>query len=181
MWEFTHSLNTTPILVQTYDLGFNQIIPQNVLLLNLNVVRISFPISASGYVIASRSGVQIISSSVGTNLTTGSSYPITSSWANNVVSASYSLTSSYSNNSTSASYSLTASYWSGSVISSSYSDTSSYSNNSTSASYSLNSLSSSYSLTARFIKSLKIKFLKPTPSAITTPIFNINIICFLIF
>ena len=88
VWEFTHSLNTTPILVQTYDLGFNQIIPQNILLVNLDVARISFPISASGYVIASRSGVQTISSSVGTNLTTGSTYPITSSWANNVVSAS---------------------------------------------------------------------------------------------
>ena len=137
VWEFTHSLNTTPILVQTYDLDFNQIIPQNILLVNLNVARISFPISASGYVIASRSGLLIISSSVDTNLTTGSTYPITSSWANNVVSASYSLTSSYSNSSTSASYSLTASY----------SDSSSYSNNSNSSSY---ALSSSYSVTASY-------------------------------
>ena len=62
----------------------------------------------------------------GTTLVTGSTYPITSSWANNVVSASYSLTSSYSDNSISASYSLTASYWSGSVISSSYALSASY-------------------------------------------------------
>ncbi len=164
IWEFTHSLNTTPILVQTYDLDFNQIIPQNILLLNLNVVKISFPISASGYVIASRSGVQIISSSVGTNLTTGSSYPITSSWANNVISASYSLTSSYSKNSTSASYSLTASYsntssvalsasyslsasfYNGSVISSSYALSSSYAPIDTyiTSSWSINSLTASY-------------------------------------
>ena len=141
VWEFTHSLNTTPILVQTYDLDFNQIIPQNILLVNLDVARISFPISASGYVIASRSGLLVISSSVGTNLTTGSTYPITSSWANNVVSASY------SNNSTSASYSLTASYYDGSVVSSSYSDSSSYSNNSNSSSY---TLSSSYAVTASY-------------------------------
>ena len=128
VWEFTHSLNTTPILVQTYDLDFNQIIPQNILLLNLDVTRITFPISASGYAIASRSGLQIISSSAGTSLTTGSTYPITSSWANNVVSASYSLTSSYS-------------------VSASYSDTSSYSLTSISSSY---ALSSSYSATASY-------------------------------
>ena len=123
VWEFTHSLNASPILVQTYDINFNQIIPQNILLLNLDVTRITFPISASGYAIASISGIQIISSSAGTSLVTGSTYPITSSWANNVVSASYSLTSSYSNNSTSASYSISSSY----SLSSSYALTASYS------------------------------------------------------
>jgi hypothetical protein len=126
IWEFTHSLNANPILVQAYDTNFNQIIPQNIFLLNSNVVRLSFPVSASGYAIAARSGIQIISSSVGTGLITGSTYPITSSWANNVISSSYSLTSSYSSNSTTASYSLTASYWSGSVISASYALTASY-------------------------------------------------------
>lgn len=63
----------------------------------------------------------------GTTIITGSTYPITSSWANNVVSASYSLTSSYSFNSISASYSLTASY----SNSSSYAVTASYAANST--------------------------------------------------
>lgn len=89
VWEFTHSLNTTPILVQTYDLGFNQIIPQNILLVNLDVARISFPISASGYVIASRSGLLVISSSVNNDLITGSTYPITSSWSLNSNTSSY--------------------------------------------------------------------------------------------
>ena len=70
----------------------------------------------------------------GTTLTTGSTYPITSSWSNNVISSSYS---------------LTASYWSGSIISSSYSLSSisaSYAPTDTNitASWSLNSLTASY-------------------------------------
>jgi hypothetical protein len=47
------------------------------------------------------SSLFISSSTGGTNLITGSTYPITSSWANNVVSSSYNLSSSYA---------LTASY-----------------------------------------------------------------------
>lgn len=89
VWEFTHNLNTQPILIQTYDLNFNQIIPQNISLINLNVTRIDFPISASGYAIASRSGLLVISSSVNNDLITGSTYPITSSWALNSNTSSY--------------------------------------------------------------------------------------------
>ena len=73
----------------------------------------------------------------GTLLVTGSTYQITSSWANNVVSSSYALTASY------VVIAQTASYWSGSVVSSSYSDSSSYSNNSNSSSY---AVTASYSL-----------------------------------
>jgi hypothetical protein len=98
MWEFTHSLNIKPILIQTYDINFNQIIPQNISLVNLNVTRINFPISASGYAIASRSGLQVISSSVNNDLITGSTYPVTSSWSNESISASYALTASYALN-----------------------------------------------------------------------------------
>jgi hypothetical protein len=96
----------------------------------------------------------------GTTLTTGSTYPITSSWANNVVSSSYSLTSSYAINGgsggtsliTGSTYPITSS-WSNNSISSSYSNisisgsystTSSYSSTSTSASYSRNSSTASY-------------------------------------
>ncbi len=89
VWEFTHNLSTQPILVQTYDLNFNQIIPQNISLINLNVTRIDFPISASGYAIASRSGLLVISSSVNNDLITGSTYPITSSWSLNSNTSSY--------------------------------------------------------------------------------------------
>lgn len=89
VFEFTHSLNSQPILIQTYDLNFNQIIPQNISLINSNVARVNFPISASGYVIASRSGLLVISSSVNNDLITGSTYPITSSWALNSNTSSY--------------------------------------------------------------------------------------------
>ena len=89
VWEFTHSLSSQPILIQTYDLNFNQIIPQNISLINSNVTRVNFPISASGYVIASRSGLLVISSSVNNDLITGSTYPITSSWALNSNTSSY--------------------------------------------------------------------------------------------
>ncbi len=89
IWEFTHSLNSQPILVQTYDLDFNQIIPQNISLINSNITRVNFPISASGYVIASRSGLLVMSSSVNNDLITGSTYPITSSWSLNSNTSSY--------------------------------------------------------------------------------------------
>ena len=89
VWEFTHNLSTQPILIQTYDLNFNQIIPQNISLINSNVTRVNFPVSESGYVIASRSGLLVISSSVNNDLITGSTYPITSSWALNSNTSSY--------------------------------------------------------------------------------------------
>ena len=82
VWEFTHSLSSQPILIQTYDLNFNQIIPQNISLINSNVTRVNFPVSESGYVIASRSGLLVISSSVNNDLITGS-------WALNSNTSSY--------------------------------------------------------------------------------------------
>jgi hypothetical protein len=87
-----------------------------------------------------------------TTIITGSSYPITSSWATNVISSSFSTTASYTLNTISASYSLTASYAlnggsSGSggttlTTGSTYPITSSWSNNSLTASY-LNPISQS--------------------------------------
>ena len=127
VWEFTHSLNASPVLLQTYDINFNQIIPQNISLVNLNVTRINFPISASGYAIASRSGLQVISSSVNNDLITGSTYPVTSSWSNESISASYALTASYALNGGGSSLTTGSTY----PITSSWalnSDTSSYVN-----------------------------------------------------
>jgi hypothetical protein len=100
----------------------------------------------------------------GTTLVTGSTYPITSSWANNVVSSSYALTASYALNGggggttlvTGSTYPITSS-WANNVVSASYSLTSSYSNNSISASYSFTAsywsgsvISSSYSDTSSY-------------------------------
>ena len=88
-----------------------------------------------------------------TTIVTGSSYPITSSWATNVISSSFSTTASYTLNTISASYSLTASYAlnggsSGSggttlTTGSTYPITSSWSLYSLTASYALNAGSGS--------------------------------------
>jgi len=88
-----------------------------------------------------------------TTIITGSSYPITSSWATNVISSSFSTTASYTLNTISASYSLTASYAlnggsSGSggttlTTGSTYPITSSWSLYSLTASYALNAGSGS--------------------------------------
>lgn len=86
IWQFTHSLNAFPVLVQAYDYNKNQIIPSNILLNNNNVATLTFPISESGYAIVSRCGLRIVSGSL--NMLTGSTYPITSSWS---VTASYAL------------------------------------------------------------------------------------------
>jgi len=96
----------------------------------------------------------------GTKITTGSTYPITSSWSLNTISSSYALTASYALNSgtslgTGSTYPITAS-WANNAVSSSYSLTSSYVENTISSSYALsssystNSNSSSYSLTASY-------------------------------
>jgi hypothetical protein len=84
IWQFTHSLNAFPVLVQAYDFNKNQIIPSNIFLNNNNVATLTFPISESGYAIVSRCGLRIVSGSL--MMHTGSTYPITSSWA---LSASY--------------------------------------------------------------------------------------------
>ena len=103
----------------------------------------------------------------GTTLTTGSTYPITSSWSNNALtassansatSASYSLSSSFATNANTAN-SATSATSANSATSASYSLSSSYSVNSntsisssfaSTSSYNLNSISSSYSLTASY-------------------------------
>ena len=76
----------------------------------------------------------------GTTLTTGSTYPITSSWSNNATSASYSLTASYALNGGSGGTTLTTG--------STYPITSSWSNNSTTASYALYAVNSVNIITA---------------------------------
>jgi len=91
----------------------------------------------------------------GTTLITGSTYPITASWAEYVVSSSYSLTASYALTSSfsqtassalSASYALTSSFsqTASSALSASYALTSSFSQTAS------NALSASYALTSSF-------------------------------
>jgi len=108
-WIFTHNLQTRPVIVQAYDNVYNQIIPSSIVLTNDNTAILTFPSLESGYAIATRSGLRTIisgSGGGGTNLITGSTYPITASWANNVISASYannfgnSITQSFVNSAT---------------------------------------------------------------------------------
>ena len=121
------------------------------------------------------------------SLTTGSTYPITSSWSNNTVSASYSNTSSYaitasyvttsswSNNTISASYAVFSSTSSIalSTISASYSNTSSYS---ISASISINALSSSTSISASYALTSSFSFNTVSASNANTASWAINAI-----
>jgi hypothetical protein len=68
-WTFLHNLNNRNVLVQTYDSSFNQIIPQNITLTDANTVTIVFPVSISGYAIASLGGISVSGGS-GTSTTT---------------------------------------------------------------------------------------------------------------
>ena len=98
----------------------------------------------------------------GSSLTTGSTYPITSSWSNNSISSSYSQTSSFALNAgsnliTASTYPITSS-WALNAISSSYSDTSSYSLNAgssltTGSTYPITSSWSNNSISASYIQS----------------------------
>jgi hypothetical protein len=69
-WTFLHNLNNRNVLVQTYDSSFNQIIPQNITLTDANTVTIVFPVSISGYAIASLGGISVGGAGGGTSTTT---------------------------------------------------------------------------------------------------------------
>lgn len=119
-WVFTHSLQTRPVLVQAYDYFFNQIIPSSIVLTNDNVAILTFPSLESGYAIATRSGLRTITSgsASGCCLQTGSTYPITASYALNggttlYTGSTYPITASWA---ISASFALTASYIGDSVV-----------------------------------------------------------------
>ncbi len=122
-WIFTHSLQTRPVLVQAYDYFYNQIIPSSIVLTNNNVAILTFPSLESGYAVATRSGLRTIASGSANQccLQTGSTYPITASWALNALNggtniytgSTYPITSSWA---LSASFALTASYIGDSVV-----------------------------------------------------------------
>jgi hypothetical protein len=48
-WTITHNLNTRYVIVQTFDINHNQIIPQEITLTNSNTVTVIFPQVESGY------------------------------------------------------------------------------------------------------------------------------------
>ena len=89
-WTFTHNLGERTVIIQAYNTLYNQIIPQSIILDNSNTARLKFPVSSSGFAIATRAGVRIFSSSY-SFLHTGSTYPITSSWSRKALTASVAL------------------------------------------------------------------------------------------
>jgi hypothetical protein len=70
VWTFTHNLNNRNVLIQTYDLSYNQIIPQNIALTDANTVTILFPVNLSGYAIASLGGISVGGGGTTTTTTT---------------------------------------------------------------------------------------------------------------
>ena len=113
VWTFNHNLGDRYVIIQTVDVNDNQLIPEVINLFDDNTAIIGFSVPTAGTAIATRGGVRIFSSSYGYyNLQTGSTYPITSSWALNAVNGGtkiytgsyYPITSSWALNSVTASY-----------------------------------------------------------------------------
>ena len=77
-WTFLHNLNNRNVLIQTYDSSFNQIIPQNITLTDANTVTIIFPVSISGYAIASLGGISVGGAGGSSSSSGGSSTTTTS-------------------------------------------------------------------------------------------------------
>jgi hypothetical protein len=95
-WTFLHNLNNRNVLVQTYDSSFNQIIPQNITLTDANTVTIVFPVSISGYAIASLGGISVSGAGGGTSTTTTTTTTTTTSGivSFNLQTGSYTLAAS---------------------------------------------------------------------------------------
>jgi hypothetical protein len=55
-WSFTHNLNTQTPLLQVYNLGYEQIIPNEIVSINAFTSEIRFDYSQSGYAVASTGG-----------------------------------------------------------------------------------------------------------------------------
>jgi hypothetical protein len=55
-WTVTHNLGTRFVMIQTYDSGYDEMIPQNIDLTDNNTATITFPTLESGYVVASVGG-----------------------------------------------------------------------------------------------------------------------------
>ena len=58
IWVFTHSLGVRTPIIEVYDSNYNQLIPQNIDLTSTSSATITFPVSKSGFAIASLGGVE---------------------------------------------------------------------------------------------------------------------------
>ena len=90
IWTFNHNLGDKYVLIQAYDQYDNQIIADVVNLFDDNTAILSFGEDVCGTAVATRGGLRYIYSiQSGSNLLTGSTYPITASWALYTVTSSY--------------------------------------------------------------------------------------------
>lgn len=87
VWTFNHNLGSKFAVIQVYDQDDNQILPEIVNLYNENTAILTFGENACGTVIASLGGLNVLTQSY--YLGTGSTYPITSSWALQSATSSY--------------------------------------------------------------------------------------------
>jgi hypothetical protein len=55
-WTVTHNLGTRLVIIQAYDSGYDEVIPQNIDLTDDNTATITFPTLESGFVVASVGG-----------------------------------------------------------------------------------------------------------------------------
>jgi hypothetical protein len=55
-WSFTHNLNTQTPLLQVYDLGYEQIVPNEIVSIDLFTSEIRFTYTQAGYAVASTGG-----------------------------------------------------------------------------------------------------------------------------
>jgi hypothetical protein len=62
-WSFTHNLNTLTPLLQVYDLGYEQIIPNEIVSINAFTSEIRFDYTQAGYAVASSGGGLIVTGS----------------------------------------------------------------------------------------------------------------------
>jgi hypothetical protein len=62
-WSFTHNLNTLTPLLQVYDLGYEQIIPNEIVSIDAFTSEIRFDYTQAGYAVASSGGGLVITGS----------------------------------------------------------------------------------------------------------------------
>ena len=118
VWTFNHNLGNKYVLVQAVDVNDNQLIPELINLFDENTSLLGFSVPTAGTAIATRGGLRkltiISGSAAGCCLQTGSTYPVTSSWARNALNGGtkiytgsyYPITSSWARNAITASYAL---------------------------------------------------------------------------
>lgn len=87
VWNFTHSLEQKDVILQTYNEFDELILPNTTKLIDDNHARFIFPTPVTGFAIAVRTGLRTVIKEF--KPTSGSFYPITSSWALNAKTASY--------------------------------------------------------------------------------------------